>query len=148
MVSQVNGNAGDVNNPIVLPSGALLTVKADGDFIYDPRNAFDYLPAPGSGASNLSAVDTFTYTVGTVTATVTVTVTGVDSDDTLIGTAGIDNLSGGIGNDTLDGATNDDIMVGGLGDDAYVVDSINDLTIENANEGIDTVEASMHYPLR
>ena len=98
VVSAVNGNAGNVNNPILLASGALLTVNANGNFTYNPNGALDYLPAPGSGASNLSVTDTFTYTV-TPTASVTVTVTGVDSDDTLIGTAGIDNLSGGIGND-------------------------------------------------
>ena len=98
VVNAVNGNAGNVNNPILLASGALLTVNANGNFTYNPNGALDYLPAPGSGASNLSVTDTFTYTV-TPTASVTVTVTGVDSDDTLIGTAGIDNLSGGIGND-------------------------------------------------
>ena len=91
-VSQVNGNAGDVNSSILLPSGALLTVNADGTFSYDPNHAFDKLPAPGSGASNVTATDTFTYAVGAASATVTVTVTGVDSNDTLIGTAGIDNL--------------------------------------------------------
>ena len=63
VVSAVNGNAGNVNNPILLASGALLTVNANGNFTYNPNGALDYLPAPGSGASNLSVTDTFTYTV-------------------------------------------------------------------------------------
>ena len=45
-VTEVNGNAGDVGNQISLPSGALLTLNADGTFAYDPNSAFDALPAP------------------------------------------------------------------------------------------------------
>ena len=128
VVSQVNGNPGNVNNPILLASGALLTVNANGDFTYDPNGAFDHLPAPGSGASNLSVIDTFTYTVNP-TANVTVTVTGVDSDDTLIGTSGIDNLSGGIGNDI------------------YIVGNSGDVVNEAAGAGFDVVVASANYVL-
>ena len=52
---------------------------------------FDYLPAPGSGASNLTITDTFSYTItGGDTATVTVTVSGVDTNDVLYDSAGID----------------------------------------------------------
>jgi hypothetical protein len=128
VVSQVNGNAGNVNNPILLASGALLTVGANGNFTYDPNGALDYLPAPGSGASNLSVIDTFTYTV-TPTASVTVTVTGVDSDDILMGTAGIDNLSGGIGNDR------------------YVVGNSGDGVNEAFGAGYDIVVATVDYIL-
>ena len=128
VVSAVNGNAGNVNNPILLASGALLTVNANGNFTYDPNGALDYLPAPGSGASNLSVIDTFTYTV-TPTASVTVTVTGVDSDDTLIGTAGIDNLSGGIGNDL------------------YSVGNTGDVVNEAVGAGYDIVAATVDYTL-
>jgi SdrD B-like domain/Bacterial Ig domain len=128
VVSAVNGNAGNVNNPILLASGALLTVNANGSFTYDPNGAFDHLPAPGSGASNVSATDTFTYTV-TPTANVTVTVTGVDSDDTLIGAAGIDSLSGGIGNDT------------------YFVGDPGDVVNEAVGAGYDIVAATVDYIL-
>ena len=129
VVNAVNGNAGDVDTPIVLPSGALLTVNANGDFTYDPNGAFDKLPAPGSGASNITATDTFTYTVGAATATVTVTVTGIDSNDTLIGTAGIDNLSGGIGNDL------------------YFVGNTGDGVNEAVGAGYDIVAARANYTL-
>src|SRR5262249_45715691 len=40
-----------------------------------------------------------------------------------------------------------DTMIGGLGDDTYIVDNTGDLAIENANEGTDTVEATIHYRL-
>src|SRR4029077_13811822 len=93
-------SVGTVGTPIALPSGALLIVNADGTFNYDPNHMFDYLPAPGSGASNLTVNDTFSYAItGGDTATVTVTVGGVDTDDTLFDSPGIDTLAGGIRDD-------------------------------------------------
>ena len=68
-------SVGTVGTPITLPSGALLIVNANGTFNYDPNHKFDYLPTPGSGASNLTITDTFSYAItGGDTATVTVTV--------------------------------------------------------------------------
>jgi VCBS repeat-containing protein len=73
-VSTVNGTAANVSTQITLASGALLTVLADGIYVYDPNGAFNYL-APGQAAS-----DSFTYTaadsagVQSNTATVTITV--------------------------------------------------------------------------
>src|SRR5262249_35455618 len=128
LVTAVAG--GTLGTQFTLPSGALLTLNADGTFRYDPNHAFDKLPAPGSGASNLTTTDTFSYTdTGGATATVTVTVTGVDSDDTLIGTAGIDSLSGGIGNDS------------------YFVWNSEDEVNEAVGAGYDVVAASVDYVL-
>src|SRR5262249_10746222 len=113
-----------------LPSGALLTVNADGTFSYDPNHVFDYLPDAGSGASNLTYVDRFSYTItGGDTATVTVTVSGGDSNDVLYDSAGIDTLAGGIG------------------DDLYYVNNTADVVVENSGEGNDTVGASVNYTL-
>src|SRR5262249_28948638 len=56
-------SAGAVGTQLTLPSGALLTVAADGTFSYDPNHKFDYLPTPGSGASDPTVTDTFTYTI-------------------------------------------------------------------------------------
>ena len=91
---------------------------------------FDYLPTPGSGASNLTVTDTFSYTItGGDTATVTVTVAGVDTDDVLYDSAGIDSLAGGIGNDV------------------YYVSNTGDVVTEAANAGSDTVAAFVNYTL-
>ena len=129
-VTAVNGNALSVGTTITLASGALLTLNANGTFSYDPNGAFDALPTPASGASNTPGTDSFTYTItGSSTATVTVTITGVDSDDTLIGTAGIDNLSGGIGNDL------------------YFVGNSGDGVNEAVGAGYDIVAASVDYVL-
>ncbi|MDH4259948.1 MAG: tandem-95 repeat protein [Gammaproteobacteria bacterium] len=54
-VSAVNGAAGNVGATIMLVSGALLAVNADGSFSYDPNGKFEYL------GFNEIALDGFTY---------------------------------------------------------------------------------------
>ena len=63
---------------------------------------------------------------------------GNDADNTLNGLDGNDSLDGGAGGDTL---------IGGLGSDVMVVDDLTDRTLENANEGTDTVRASLSWAL-
>src|SRR5262249_4404179 len=54
---------------------------------------------------------------------------------------------GNSGANLLDGGAGADGMFGGLGNDAYVVDNNSDAVVENANEGNDTVYASVNYAL-
>jgi VCBS repeat-containing protein len=97
-VTEVNGVAADIAAPILLPSGARLTLNADGTFLYEPLGAFQSLP--GGGADT----DSFAYTLSdgtsTATGTATVTIAGLDdapeaADDALFtdeATALADNL--------------------------------------------------------
>jgi VCBS repeat-containing protein len=76
-VVTVNGEEGNVGVMITLPSGALLTLNADGTFLYDPNGWFEYLQV------DETATDTFTYRASdgeylSNVATVTVTITGVN----------------------------------------------------------------------
>ncbi|PTQ73712.1 calcium-binding protein [Pseudomonas sp. GV071] len=64
--------------------------------------------------------------------------TGNTSANRLVGNSAANVLNGGTGIDTL---------IGGDGNDTYVVDALADVVIENANEGIDTVQASVSYAL-
>lgn len=78
-VVQVNLTGYTPGAPIELSSGALLTMNANGTYVYDPNGAFDGL------ADGATTTDSFTYTVtdgqgGNDTATVTITVTGVFSN--------------------------------------------------------------------
>ncbi len=52
-------------------------------------------------------------------------------------------IQGDEGNDTLYGGSLDDTLYGGTGNDTYYVDNTNDMVIENANEGTDTVYISV-----
>ena len=129
-VAAVNGSSTNVGAPIVLASGARLTLNADGSFDYDPHHAFDATPAAGSGASNTPAHDSFTYTLlNGGTATVSVTIAGLDSNDLLLGTAGNDSLAGGVGND------------------AYIVNQPGDVVTELVGQGNDTVYTTGSYAL-
>jgi Ca2+-binding RTX toxin-like protein len=63
-------------------------------------------------------------------------------DDFLYGGAGNDTLLGGLGNDYLDGGAGADDMEGGAGDDTYIVNSVNDVILEQRGEGYDKVRSS------
>ncbi|MBP2485955.1 Ca2+-binding RTX toxin-like protein [Rhizobium leguminosarum] len=66
--------------------------------------------------------------------------TGNSLDNIITSGRGNDTLSGGAGNDTLDGGRGVDSLTGGTGNDVYVVYDAGDTIIENADEGIDTVQ--------
>ncbi|PSF32952.1 hypothetical protein C7H19_21165, partial [Aphanothece hegewaldii CCALA 016] len=72
---------------------------------------------------------------------------GDDNPNNILGTAGNDFLDGKGGNDTLDGGAGIDFLVGGTGDDIYIVDTTTDTITENANEGTDTINASVTFSI-
>ncbi|TAN51027.1 MAG: tandem-95 repeat protein [Methylococcaceae bacterium] len=51
------------------------------------------------------------------------------------------------GSDSLDGGLGDDTLLGGTGDDVYVLDSSGDVVLENADDGVDTVQTTVSYTL-
>jgi Ca2+-binding RTX toxin-like protein len=113
----------------------------------------------GTGADVLNGgdgVDTASYLTAAAGLTVSLTTgtgTGDAQGDTFIS---IENLTGSGFTDTLVGAGNANVLDGGggidtlqglLGDDTYVVDNVADVVLENANEGNDTVNASVNFVL-
>lgn len=72
---------------------------------------------------------------------------GETDNDWLYGGDGADTIVGGLGNDYIDGGAGADNMQGGLGDDTYIVNSVNDVILEQQNEGYDTVISSANYML-
>jgi Ca2+-binding RTX toxin-like protein len=63
------------------------------------------------------------------------------------GSAFDDIINGDEADNRLDGRGGADQLAGRTGNDTYIVDNAFDLTIENANEGTDTVVASVTYGL-
>jgi Ca2+-binding RTX toxin-like protein len=72
--------------------------------------------------------------------------TGNEKSNNLYGNSGNNELIGGAGNDRLVGGGGNDTLNGGVGDDTYVLSS-NSLIVEQADEGMDKVEASITYSL-
>lgn len=77
-ISAINGQTTTNGQVVTLPSGALLTIRADGTFDYDPAGAFANL------AASATATDTFSYTLsdgqgGTSQATAGFLITGVNA---------------------------------------------------------------------
>ena len=72
---------------------------------------------------------------------------GAGGNDMLASGSGNDRLEGGEGNDTLDGGVGSDILAGGAGNDVYYIDTAQDLAVERADAGIDTVISSVSLSL-
>ncbi len=92
----------------------------------------------------------------TVISSITYDLTGINVENaTLVGTADLnltgnllDNvLTGNAGNNTFFGGGGADTMIGGAGNDIYNVDNVNDVVIESAGNGIDTIVSSVSYSL-
>jgi len=90
-----------------------------------------------------------------VTSTVTYTLSANTEDLTLDGIANINGtgndlnnlIIGNNGNNILDGGVGADALLGVDGNDIYIIDNVLDGATENANQGIDTVLASVNYTL-
>ncbi|MFN8549567.1 MAG: calcium-binding protein, partial [Candidatus Eisenbacteria bacterium] len=94
-----------------------------------------------------------TYTLGsnlenlTLTGTTAINGTGNTLNNVLTGNSANNTLTGNAGDDWLEGLAGSDTMRGGAGDDTYVVTETGDVVTENANQGTDTVRASITYTL-
>ncbi len=125
-VTAVNGQAADVGQQIILASGALLTLNADGRYEYDPNGQFDDL------ANGETALDSFTYEVsdgngGADTATVNITINGVNTAPTL-------DSDGDNNNDPNDNGGFETVYTENQIGATFIVDS--DVTISDAEDNI------------
>ncbi|MGH6614177.1 hypothetical protein [Sphingomonas sp.] len=129
---QLSGGAGD-DRYIVDNSGDQI-VEQDGEGADTVESSIDFSLATLGAVENL-----------TLTGAAAINGTGNALNNNMRGNVAANTLYGGDGNDVLDGGAGGDRLYGGAGDDRYILDNSLDRVIENANEGIDTVESSVSF---
>lgn len=77
-VAAVNGSSANVGAPIVLGSGARLTVNADGSYTYDPARQFEYLGVGKSAADSFAYIASDNHGAQSDPVTVSLTIAGVN----------------------------------------------------------------------
>ncbi|MEZ0262025.1 MAG: RTX toxin, partial [Alphaproteobacteria bacterium] len=138
-------DGGDGNDTLNGGLGADTMIGGDGNDIYVVDSVADVIQEnAGQGTDTVQAA--FSYTIGAEIENLTLTGTaaagtGNTLDNTITGNSAANTLEGLDGNDTLNGGAGVDILKGGIGNDTYVVDVSGDMIVENAGEGIDTVQS-------
>ena len=124
-----------------------LTTLADTDNGTDALNAStlfsDSIINLTSGS--VSTIDGVALTI--TTGTVIENAYGGDGNDRLTGNALANDLYGGRGNDVLIGGAGKDRFFGGAGNDVYGINQADEIIIESANQGTDTVVSAATYRL-
>lgn len=99
---------------------------------------------PGEGIDTVIAGFTYTLADGLENLTL---LDGARGKQNAIGNAADNNLIGNGNANTLDGKAGADTMYGGAGNDVYFVDDLGDIVVENADEGLDVVHASVSFAM-
>ncbi|MDI1227524.1 MAG: type I secretion C-terminal target domain-containing protein [bacterium] len=138
-VNTLTGNAG--NNTLDGGVGVDTMIGGLGDDTYLIDNVGDSIVEVANGGTD-TVRSAISYTIAANIESLTLT--GVAAINGT-GNAGVNLLTGNAAANTLDGGAGADGMIGGDGDDTYVVDDVNDVVIENVNEGNDLIQASISY---
>ena len=138
----IRGNS--VANIIDGQVGADTMIGSDGNDAYLVDNVNDVVVENANEGVRDVVLSSVSYTLAAnveelwLDGTAVINATGNGQDNTLMGNSAANVLNGAVGADA---------MWGGSGDDTYVVDNVNDVAIENLNEGTDTVQSSVTYTL-
>jgi Ca2+-binding RTX toxin-like protein len=145
-------SGGGGNDTLNGGAGADTMIGDTGNDTYVVDNAGDIvIENANEGTDTVQSSITYTLAANveklTLTGSSAIDGTGNELDNSLTGNSAANTLTGGAGNDTLNGGAGADTMIGGTGNDTYVVDNAGDDVIENANEGVDTIQSSITYTL-
>ncbi len=137
----LTGNSG--NNILDGKAGNDQLVGGLGDDTYIISDASDTIvEAVNGGTDTVNA--SISYTLGDNLENLILTGAGNLS---AIGNLLNNTLKGNAGNNILNGKEGNDTLIGGLGNDIYIVNDAGDQVVENANEGVDVIAASVSYTL-
>jgi Ca2+-binding RTX toxin-like protein len=133
-------------------AGADTLIGLAGDDSYVVDSAGDQvIEAAGEGVDTVSASISYTLSANLenlmLAGSSSINGTGNEGDNRITGNNGANTLAGGGGNDVLDGVSGADRMIGGIGNDGYLINSSDDVVVELAGEGIDSVSSSRSYTL-
>lgn len=160
----INGRGNDLDNTIIGNdddniidgkggTNILKGGKGNDTYIINASNANDTIYEYSDGGidtvkSSISYRITNTYVENLIlTGTDDIDGRGNKQANYIEGNSGSNVLRGAEGNDTLYGGGGVDSLYGGKDDDTYIVDNDTTLVKEMADEGIDTVIASVNYTL-
>ncbi|MBI2254724.1 MAG: hypothetical protein HYU58_08910 [Proteobacteria bacterium] len=135
-------SGGDGNDTLDGGKGDDNLIGGAGDDTYVVDGADKITEGAGEGVDWVLATTSYVLADNvenlTLIATAAIDGTGNALDNAILGNAAGNRLDGGLGKDTL---------MGDLGADVYVVDNVDDKVVENENEGVDRVEASVSWVL-
>ena len=147
--SNINGTGNDLANTIVgnagnnILNGGAGVDKLNGglgDDTYIVNDAGETI-TEAANSGNDTLISSVSVSSGMITnietiflsGTAAIGVTGSAIANRIVGNSAANSINGGAGADTLEG---------GAGNDNYTVDNVNDIVLENANEGTDKVTSA------
>jgi Ca2+-binding RTX toxin-like protein len=149
----INGTGNELANVITGNSAANVLDGGAGDDTLRGGSGNDTYLVDGAGdlitETSTGGTDTVvassSYSLAAVAYVENLTLAGAAVSATGNSLANV--ITGNAGDNVLDGGAGNDRMLGGIGSDTYVVGSSGDVVVEGADEGIDTVLASITYSL-
>ncbi|MGZ8176136.1 MULTISPECIES: beta strand repeat-containing protein, partial [Methylobacter] len=139
------------NDTLIGGGGADMLIGGAGNDTYIVDNIADQIVEDAGDIDTVQASVSYTLSLNVENLTLAGSAAngiGNELDNILIGNSAANTLTGGAGNDTLNGGAGADTLQGGLDDDIYVVDNSGDKVIELADQGSDTIQASVSFILK